>query len=303
MDGQYCNICSKTYTSYKSLWNHNKKYHNNNEPKINQNQPIHEPNINQNQPLDGYDKIFICKYCKKEYKFIQSRSRHELKCNNNENNILIKQNDLLKTELTNMNNTIENLKKQMIQLLNKKCKMHPKTFQKINNNLNNSTNINSNNTVNNIVNIVPLGLEDLDNILSTKEQINILNKHSQSLEYMIKYIHFNEKYPQFKNIMITNQQNNIAYRYDNIENKFIATDKNDLVDDLISCRTGDLEEFLDNNINQLENKTVTKIKEFINKITYDDKYDEFKKKQIKLLIYNNRDKITKEIYQDLEVII
>ena len=53
----------------------------------------------------------------------------------------------------------------------------------------------------------------------------------------------------------------------------------------------------------MELKTVTKIKEFINKITYDDKYDEFKKKQIKLLIYNNRDKITKEIYQDLEVII
>jgi hypothetical protein len=120
---------------------------------------------------------------------------------------------------------------------------------------------------------------------------------------MIKYVHINEKYPQYKNIMITNQQNNVAYRYDTNENKFIATDKNELVDELISCRTADIEEFLDNNISRLDKKTITKIKEFINKITYDDKYDEFKKKQIKLLIYNNRDKITKEIYQDLEVII
>ena len=86
-------------------------------------------------------------------------------------------------------------------------------------------------------------------------------------------------------------------------NKFIATDKNILVADLISFRTADIEEFLDNNINLLEEKTVTKIKEFINKITYDDNYDVMKRNQIKLLIYNNRDKITKEIYHDLEVIV
>jgi hypothetical protein len=46
-----------------------------------------------------------------------------------------------------------------------------------------------------------------------------------------------------------------------------------------------------------------KINEFINKITYNTKYDELKKKQIKILIYNNRDKLTKEIYQDLDIIV
>lgn len=27
MDGNICKICNKNYASYKSLWNHNKKFH------------------------------------------------------------------------------------------------------------------------------------------------------------------------------------------------------------------------------------------------------------------------------------
>ena len=40
---------------------------------------------------------------------------------------------------------------------------------------------------------------------------------------MIKYVHFNDKYPQFKNIMITNQQNNIAYKYYLMVKEFYET--------------------------------------------------------------------------------
>ena len=30
MDDHKCNICNKQYSSYKSLWNHNKEFHKNN---------------------------------------------------------------------------------------------------------------------------------------------------------------------------------------------------------------------------------------------------------------------------------
>ena len=36
---------------------------------------------------------------------------------------------------------------------------------------------------------------------------------------LIECVHFNDKYPQFKNIAITNLKDNIAYKYDNIDNK------------------------------------------------------------------------------------
>ena len=306
MDGKYCKICLKEYSSYKSWWNHHKKFHYNNNLK---NNILHHNDTtitNIIQHIDGYN----CKYCLKEFSFSQSKYRHEKTCKKNNTIIITEENKSLKTEIFTITKNMDELKTQLKELMNKQYKIHPKTLQKINkqlnvNNSNNNNNNNNNNNIcsNNTYNIIQLGQENLDVVLSQKEQLNILNKNFNSLEYMIRYIHFNEKYPQFKNIHITNVQNNIAYRYDTNMNKFIATDKNILVADLISFRTADIEEFLDNNINLLEEKTVTKIKEFINKITYDDNYDVMKRNQIKLLIYNNRDKITKEIYHDLEVIV
>ena len=301
MDGKYCKICLKEYSSYKSWWNHNKKFHEKSSTNNNMVQHCDTTQTNKIQHMDGYN----CKYCLKEFTFSQSKYRHEKTCKKNNTMIITEENKSLKTEITTITKNMDELKAQLKELMNKQYKMHPKTLQKINKQLNIDKQLNVNNNIcsNNIYNIIQLGQENLDIVLSQKEQLNILNKNFNSLEYMINYVHFNEKYPQFKNIMITNIQNNIAYRYDSIMNKFIATDKNILVDELISFRTADLEEFLDNNINLLDANTITKIKEFINKITYDDEYDEIKKKQIKLLIYNNRDKITKEIYHDLEVIL
>ena len=44
------------------------------------------------------------------------------------------------------------------------------------------------------------------------------------------------------------------------------------------------------------------IEKFIEKMDSDE-FSEDKKKNIKLIIYNNRNKVTKEITQDLEVIV
>jgi hypothetical protein len=41
-----CNDCKKDYSSYKSLWNHTKKYHNDNQHKINKNQHVNQHEIN-----------------------------------------------------------------------------------------------------------------------------------------------------------------------------------------------------------------------------------------------------------------
>ena len=72
-----CEKCNKDYASYKSLWNHNKKFHDNsinqnqllstiNQPNINQNQLL-SININQNQLLNGK---YNCRYCSKSYDII-----------------------------------------------------------------------------------------------------------------------------------------------------------------------------------------------------------------------------------------
>jgi hypothetical protein len=283
-----CEICNKNYKSYQSLWNHNKKFHkdlSSNITIIPQNTTQNDNNttiIPQNTTLNKLE----CKNCNKILSRYDSLKRHELKCKNNyiNNNITKNELDKLKEEIR------EELRKDIMNEIIKSCKIHPKTFNKINKQINN----------NNYINIIQLGNESISDLFSQNQQIGILKYRHQCLSKLIKEVHFNDKYPQFKNILITNTQNNIAYKYDNNENNFVAIDKKELLDDIISERMGDIETFYDNQLDFLDNKTKEVIKFFINKMEDENsEYYENRVKEIKLLIYNNRNKVSK----DLEIIL
>ena len=190
-----------------------------------------------------------------------------------------------------------------MDLMNKKGKIHPKTLNKINKQLNGDNNIiNENNgTINNTYNIIALGHENLTDIFTKKEKINVLKNKLYSLPYLVEYTHFNDKYPQFKNILITNTQNNIAYKYDNKKNKFIAIDKNELLEDLVNERMFDINTFYDELETELDEKTKSIIDKVKDKIENDPEFREMKKKYIKLIIYNNRDKVNKDKSSEIEI--
>ena len=191
-----------------------------------------------------------------------------------------------------------------MELMNKQCKVHPQTLKKINNQLSNchntinttntTNNTNSNNvTTNNTINLISIGHENLPELLSKKEKLNVLDHRYNSLNYLIKYIHFNNKYPQFRNIKITNTQNTIGYKYDSKEKKFIAIDKDVLLEDLILERMGDIEDFYEelNEDDDMKELTKTVIEKFIKNMDESDSYKEKKKDEIKLIIYNNKEMV------------
>jgi hypothetical protein len=296
----YCEICNKYYKSIQSLSNHKSRYHKKSKPKVNIEDTIGKPKVNINH-ASGKPKVNIyndinneednikyykCNFCDKKYSYKQSKYRHQKSCKEN----FLVQNEKLKQDVENIR---EEVKEQLIEILKKECKMHPKTLQKINKQLlqqNNSGNIN-NGTINNITNynIIQLGEENLLDVLSKREQIMILNKKHQSLNHYIEMVHFNDNFPQFKNIAVTNMKDNLAYMYDNRRNKFIAVKKDELLDTVIEMRMLDIEDFYNNNENELDTKTKANIKKFIDKMSKDNKYYEFKKSDIKLLLYNNSD--------------
>ena len=74
-----CNECNKNYSSYQSLWIHNKKFH--------------------SQPKQSEIKLWECCICKKNLSCKQSKWRHEQKCKKSEKNILQQENDKLKEEI------------------------------------------------------------------------------------------------------------------------------------------------------------------------------------------------------------
>ena len=133
-----------------------------------------------------------------------------------------------------------------------------------------------------------------------------MNARYISLDKLIEIIH--SKYNQFKNIIITNMKDNYMYKYDDKLGHFVLSTKIDILNSLIDYRLDDLEviynDLLDKN--KLDENTKDIIEKFINKINIDSKYTDYQGKEhdnykqykineIKVLLYNNQDKITNDI--------
>jgi hypothetical protein len=103
--------------------------------------------------------------------------------------------------------------------------------------------------------------------------------------------------------LITNTQNSIGYTYDEKEKKFVAIDKNQLLERIIVERTEDISSFHELLEDKLDDKTKKMIDKYIDKINNDEEFMDFKKKDIKLIIYNNRDKVLSKGTQELEIVV
>ena len=107
-----CNICKKDYSSYKSLWNHNKKFHRIQDIVVNENITNNITNNNENitNNKKNITKKLLCKFCKKKFNYYQNRWDHEKN--------YCKEKDIISTPInqnTNIQiNTINNNQKQII---------------------------------------------------------------------------------------------------------------------------------------------------------------------------------------------
>jgi hypothetical protein len=282
-----CKYCNKDYSSRQSRWNHIKTCRVSQSKSDSTTQSKSKSKSNGGCTFDDIDsKTFKCTFCNKVYKHKQSKYKHEKTCENKNKETtdlkaIEKQNEEMRIQL-------EELK----MLIQKSLKIHPRTLQKINKQLNNSGTINNNNITNNINFLVQLGFENLNEALSEKEKINILMSKAHGLREIINLVHISDKYKQFNNVYITNLQNSIGYKYDTKTNNFIAVNKSELLDDIIECRMIDIEIFYSNLEDKLDAETAKIVKRFINRMNDEnDPLKGLKKEEIKLLLYNSRDKI------------
>ena len=306
-----CDICNKYYASKSSLCNHSKKFHNVNEYITTINQPLNNQTLTINQPLVNQSNKNECKYCKKNFNHYNNKWRHEKICK-------IKK---------SLDKDIElKLKKAELEILKLKLKLEQTTkpdnmtLKQINkklierNNLikNSTINIQNNNNDNKIINnyqLIGFGKEEIMDTLSKNDMKVIMNSKYKCLEKLIEIVHCG-KYDQFKNIIITNANNNYMYKYDDNKGYFVLASKSELLNSLIDYRVNDIEviytDFLNNN--KIDNKTKDIIEEFINKINSDENkfrdeeegkdyenYKQYKINEIKMLLFNNQSKITSDI--------
>ena len=330
-DSQYgCLLCNKNYSTYKSLWTHNKIHHNGVKTV--------------KSSSDEKDEVgtFECRKCNKKYAHRQSRHNHEKQCIDNgctnaqpkENGVqqLITDNALQIAKQNEINLVQENLKldkqieysksqKELVEMkikLRSMKKIDAKTFKAVNkilmdrstnNTMNNSNNTNSLNTniINyNFPNITSLGGESVQNTITQAEKKQIIDSKRSSLEAMVQIVHCGD-HDIFKNIVITNLKDKFAYKYDKDKGYFTSSTKNIILEELFTYRVMDLEAIYDelSSANMIDIKTKQIIQKFLdqleNKDTYVDDTGEYadfktcKMNSIKILLYNNQDKITKDI--------
>ena len=308
-----CSLCDKTYSSKRGLLKHNRNIH-----------AIYC--IEKDRKRDETTNCYKCKYCSKEYINYQSRWKHEKNCSEKIKQQKIKEEvENVKLENDRLLKEMERIKLENDKLKNKllKCKkLDNKTFKAVNkilierslqnSNNNNTINTINHNTINNTINhntyqIYSLGNEELTNVLTLQQKNMIMNSRLCSLEKIVEIAHCGEM-NQFKNILITNLKDNYAYMYDDSKGYFITVDKNDLLDNVINNRVMDIEAIYDElkTANKINDKTKKLIQDFLDKMENEDtpfydnetKYDNFKSyktNRIKILLYNNQDKITKDI--------
>jgi len=297
-----CKLCNKDYSSYKSLWNHTKKFHNNDVKNVKEN----VKNVKENKSL-------TCEYCKKVFNNRPAKSIHKKTCelinNDKINNDKINQLEEIKNnnEIKTLKNIINELKSQVSIILKEKGKLHHKTLQKINNQLNN---INNGNIVNNT--FVKFGELDYQKVLNNKQIKLILNKQYQSLEESIKQIHFNDDLPEYSNFFITNMKDDLAYVFDG--KQFILVRKNEMLNELIDIHTKEINLSLEKNKNKLSEKYVIRLEKFLDMLNDDNtkftdqdnsrtysSYKAYKINSIKMLIYNESDKKKLDLLNTIEL--
>ena len=305
-----CKVCNKYYSSYKSLWNHTKKFHNINVTNMTPNVTNMTPNVTNMTPNvtnmtlnvtnltpTVTNKVYECKFCNKSFNYRQNKYQHEKKCKIKEKDNKIDELEEKNNKINELEKTINELKNQVAIIIKEKGKIHHKTLQKINNQLNNNGKI-----INNINNTyVKFGDIDYQKVLNDKQIKHILNKQYLSLEESIKQIHFNEELPEYSNIFITNMKDDLGYVFDG--KQFISVRKNEMLNELIDTHVKEINLSLEKNKNKLNEKYVNRLEKFLDMLNDDDtkftdqdnqriypSYKAYKINSIKLLIYNESDK-------------
>ena len=208
---------------------------------------------------------FICKYCSKVFSRKDASTRH------------IKQYCKIKKQLDIDNCSELNLLRKKVKILENKFNnsINNQTIvQKEETNIVNNINgniINNQITNNTIVNVVSLGDEDI-NKLTEDEKLKILKSNSKAFFDLVKFMHLNERLPEYNNILINNLRSDYCTVVDN--NKLMICNKNQVMGDLISNRLYDLEQLLlkYKSEKKLSHRDITTLKCVIDllKNTYED---------------------------------
>jgi hypothetical protein len=277
-----CNKCNKYFRAKSHFDTHiNKKFPCSKEKEAKKNELL----INNNCECEYCFKLFartdtlkkhIDSYCKaKKNKDIQD------KIDNDQN---LKNEQIIKEMLEEMNVLIEQNKKLSEQLANNGPNCNVTIGSNNNNNINNNHNNIHNNNNNNIT-LVPFGSENFETIVTDEFCKKTMERGMNAITVFTEHAHLNAKHPEFHNCYISNMRDNHAIIYNNGLWCLVNAS------DAIKAITDKESKFLETKYDKLK-KTMTPnaIKQFDRylKAKDTDALDKRYNKDLKLMFYNHK---------------
>ena len=230
-----------------------------------------------------FENKIICNICKSVFTRTDSLYKHK-----NKGRCKIENDNIIRLQ-------------ELLILKDEKIKMLEETIDSNTAYLNNKINNSNNNNINNSNNVVQnnykieLGSESFSDFLSVKQKIEILNNKHNCVNSYAYIFHFSGKYPQFMNFVIPNTRSTYAKKFSEAEEKFVVVNVNDASKELFDTRLNEVKEFNNEHNEKLSDKNRKIINEFISNME-DENGKKYKKEieKIKIMAYNNRDKINIE---------
>jgi hypothetical protein len=258
-----CEKCNKEYSSYQSLWNHNKIYHN--------------TNITESTGVatgKNCKKYYICDLCTKKFTRRNNMNHHKL------NTCPKKDVQVTKTEISELKDVINKLETKIDKISNKK----------VINNYNNCGNMITNNKL--IIN--KIGTENLLELKNT-EITDIFNKEIESVILFIELINFNERLPENHSFCTTSLESKYLSTYNSETNTIDKDRKKYFFDKLLETSIKRLEILYNSNKKKIAETRQKQIEENINNLkkmkesSFSNKIMKEMINKLNLLSYNKKE--------------
>ena len=243
---------------------------------------------------------YKCEYCKKSYSRIDSLNRHLKTCSEKKKDEEVKQSmtelvSLLNKQLQDQKEQINEFKKELTEKDKNFKKELDKRDKHIDELIKKAGINNSNNTINVQNNIKLLSYSDTDRShITDKDILKCLSHSNFCIPHLIEKVHFDVNKPENHNVYISNLKNKYVMIYDG--DKWKCKDRDEQIDNLIDDNQGvieyKLEEWIENGNKYPE--MMRKFNRYIEKKDNNVVINKIKD-EIKLILYNNRYKINKEI--------
>ncbi len=219
---------------------------------------------------------YKCQFCDRSYKYSYNLTKHTKTCKSK-----IEQEEADKKTyvlVDTLNQQIEEQKKQ-IEIQDKRIDTLEHTNPQILNNTNNvqiNINIDKNR----------LSYDNTNyNIINDQDIRNSISHTSRCIQEIIPRTHFNKQHPENQNIYISCLKSAVAMMFEG--ERWNAHMWEDVAERFIDDNTVTLQEWVDANDDQYP-ILAEKFKVFIKKKTEDDKFITKLKREIKIILYNNR---------------